>query len=223
MLRGSTLGLFTVVLGLLLGSFLAPFAVFRRQDVAWVKEPILILNAPKGAKMFDKLKDTTAGKILSFDDSTSYFHEAAPARLYVSALKYFPGNSYFIRDVSEHSPDICLPASGAILLKGLTATQETVANLPVRLERYTFSHPLHRHPLHVYKLIWAGEKQNSSFLKGSESRWKTRFDMVRSNDKNPPGLVVFGVVYDAKDEPSAYRYFLDHMHDNCKSLEPNVM
>ncbi len=211
--------LFALVLVLLLVSIFIPNWVFQRSEAAWENRRALSLSVPKEAQGVTNLKGTTAGKILSFDRSDCYFVDAGSAspnaKLYITAIKYDAGNSYLQRDAYGHSPDICLPASGAKLIKGPISKNETVAGLPVRIEQYAFSHPLYIPLLHIFKLIWIGEIDEKTNSHVFENRWESRLEMVRSSDKNPPGLVVLGVVYNAQDESVASQIFLEHVQLTC--------
>jgi hypothetical protein len=211
--------LFAAALVLLLVSVFIPGWVFKRSETAWQHRPALALTVPQEATVLTSLKDTTAGKILSFDHSDCYLVDAGvispKAKLHVTALKYDPGNSYLQRDVYEHSPEICLPASGAKLEKGPITANSQVDGLPVRIEQYTFSHPIYSSQLHVFKLVWIGEIDETLVAHGPENRWKSRLEMIRSSDKNPPGLVVIGVVYNTDDESIASRIFLEHIQRSC--------
>ncbi|NJM36932.1 MAG: hypothetical protein HC845_03125 [Akkermansiaceae bacterium] len=217
---GST-QLFAVVLVLVVVSIFIPNWFFQRAEATWKNRRVLSLHVPKEAHGITNLNDTPAGKILSFDHSDCYMIDvgaASPdAKLYITAMKYGPGNSYLQRDVYGHSPDICLPASGAKLVTGPITKNEIVAGLPVKIERYTFSHPLHDSFLYIFKLIWIGEIDKGTDAQGPENRWESRIQMVRSSDKNPPGLVVLGVIYGAQNELVASQIFLEHVQQSCHS------
>ena len=101
------------------------------------------------------LKGQRSADVLQFDQGLSYSSERG-GQVNLMVLTWHPGNAHGLMDAFGHSPEVCLPLSGARLLDRLPSRELEVGGHLFSVERWLFAHPISKQPLHAYKFAHSG-------------------------------------------------------------------
>ncbi|MGJ8696681.1 MAG: hypothetical protein ACSHYF_10210 [Verrucomicrobiaceae bacterium] len=166
------------------------------------------------------LSNSRAGDILSFDRSRSYqrsYLDDDPARsLTVIAMEYDPGNGRLWRDLFGHSPDICMPSSGAVLVDGPSVPGFESAFPNCRIQRYEFTHPAERGPLFVYKLVWLGFDNWEENEVPDFDSWGMRADFIWNRKSVPAASLILALITGYGEGEEADGIFESLVLANCQ-------
>lgn len=107
-----------------------------------------------------QLAKTPAGKLLRYDKGVRVLIEDPQTRFgtEVHYLEYRGGNNRVVRDLYGHSPEICLPNSGVILIRELSPQDVKVSEEELHVRRWLFRHPLSQQAIYVFKMIWSSDE-----------------------------------------------------------------
>ncbi len=165
------------------------------------------------------MSDSGAGEVLSFHRSQSFrqlFIDDDPAKqLMVIALEYDAGNGRVWRDIFGHSPDICMPTSGAIPVGEAVAPSFEVSFSDCRIMRYEFTHPSEAGPVFVYKLVWLGSE---GWLEGpipDFDSWGMRVDFIVNRKSIPAASLMLAMVRGYEEGEEADGVFESFVLANC--------
>ena len=165
------------------------------------------------------LSESAAGEVLSFHRSQSFqrlFIEDDPAKqLMVIALEYDAGKGRLWRDIFGHSPDICMPTSGAVLVGEPVKPSFEIPFSDCRIMRYQFSHPSEAGPIFVYKLVWLGSE---GWLDGpipDFDSWGMRMDFIVNRKSIPAASLILSMVTGYDDGGQADEVFESFVLANC--------
>lgn len=98
------------------------------------------------------LRGEAINEILMFDEGATYFSERG-GNVTLTLLTWRDGNSHGLIDAFGHSPEVCLPVSGATLLAEFPVREIRLGEEKIEVESWMFSHPLYPQKLHAFKFV----------------------------------------------------------------------
>ena len=155
------------------------------------------------------LDESRVGELLSFSRGTSVqskFIDDDPAKsLTTIVLEYDPGNGRLWRDLFGHSPDICMPSSGARFVEGSRELLPLPSFKGARLARFEFTHPIEEGPIFVYKLVWLGSGDWQDEKIPDFDSWAMRWDFIAQRRSTPAAtlLLTMAVGFPSSSESDA--------------------
>ena len=168
-------------------------------------------------RRFD-LKNQRSGELLSFDEGVSYVSERG-GKVDVSVLTWHEGNPCGLMDAFGHSPEVCLPLSGARLLEELPTRELRIGEKAFRVDCWVFSHPLFDTRLHAYKMAHSAHPR----LAGMAARGElagVRLLLFRQRSLMPSVEIAVGMVQGTDDPEKAWKRFTQFSQETF-SLKKN--
>ena len=135
---------YLVLIALLIAAELVPVVWFREED-----RRSLSLQAPNNVRR-NSLEGERVDDQLDFDAGTSYYSDRG-GDVELSILKWDTGNSRGLMDAFGHSPDVCLPVSGAELVETFPVRRLRVGMKEFAVQSWMFSHPAFKKKIHAFK------------------------------------------------------------------------
>ena len=159
-------------------------------------EPVFTLALPSerepGIQLQD-LAETRGGKMLSYDYGglfRIFDHEDERWRMDVFYREYKAGNGNQLKDLFDHSPEVCLPASGSKLERTFPHLETLVDGQPVFARHLLFRHPTGVKQFHVFKLIWLAGMEEFS-IRGQEVGFRNmRLKAAWFRHSRPPARLI---------------------------------
>ena len=102
------------------------------------------------------LVDERANDLLSFDEGSNYFSDRG-GDVTLTVMTWQEGNSHGLTDAFGHSPEVCLPVSGAKLLEAFPLRDLKVEQQVFQVQSWMFSHPLFPENIHAFKLAHSSD------------------------------------------------------------------
>ncbi len=131
------------------------------------------------------------------------------------AFSYKPGNGRMWHDIFGHSPDICLPSSGA---KEIAPPKKLdLEGLPknAQITQFVFSHPVSPAPIHVYKCVWIDRDDWTNNLSTQTSSHLARMRTAFESKRNPEAAFVMTAVFGHMHSKHALDLFLNKVLNHC--------
>jgi len=204
-----SLKLFFLILSLLLGASegvrLWWFSSDRDQEPS---ATFLKWNPPASA-VDRNLAETRGGKVLAYDSGIQVLTQSdqSPISSEVIYLEYEKGNPRTLLDLFLHSPEICLPASGAKFIQEFSPHTIIIADAELKVRHWLFQHPLTRDSLHAFKLIWSHQSEFFKDTHVEKNFINTRLKAAASGQEFPASRMILAVTTGAKNEITAWESF----------------
>lgn len=114
---------------------------------------------PPAHAIDQNLAETRGGEALAYDAGVQVSLQDPESSAFTELiyLKYEKGNRRTLLDLFLHSPELCLPASGAQLIREFPAHPVRIADRQFQARHWLFTDPITGKPLHAFKLIWSGD------------------------------------------------------------------
>ena len=195
--------------------FLAEF--LARFWFAGDESDFLDLNARPGVRS-DSLRGEAINEILMFDEGSNYFSDRG-GDVTLTLLTWRDGNSHGLMDAFGHSPEVCLPISGATLLAEFPVREIQVGSETLEVESWMFSHPLYPNKIHAFKFA---RSDHPSFLTlGSEKNMlEARLLLFRDRRLMPTIEIGIGLVQGTSQPDLAWERFSRFLRENFQ-LKPS--
>jgi len=156
------------------------------------------------------LIDGRSADLLGFDDGVVYASERG-SEVSITVLTWNAGNSHGLMDAFGHSPEVCLPVSGAKLLAAFPARDLEIEGKNFAVDSWMFSHPLFDKKIHAFKLAHSGHTQISEMALNKELV-KARLLLFRQGRVMPSIEIAIGVVHGTNHPDLAWERFQAFAH-----------
>lgn len=176
-------------------------------------QPFRGLVGKRGVPAED-LTGKRSADLLSFDEGVSYSSQRG-AKVEVIVLGWNEGNSHGLMDAFGHSPEVCLPLSGARLLETLPTETLVIGEENFQVECWKFSHPLSQEYLYAYKLSHSSAPEVASLAREGKLV-ESRLQLFRERAPMPAIEIAIGVVQDVSDPELAWDSFALFARDNLE-------
>ncbi|MDF1715004.1 MAG: hypothetical protein P1U90_22410 [Akkermansiaceae bacterium] len=180
----------------------------------WFKNPgthFASLKANDGVRRASLIGERSSD-LLGFDRGTNYFSDRGGDVL-VTVLTWNAANSHGLMDAFGHSPEVCLPVSGAKLLTTFPVRELEIGGRIFEVRRWMFSHPLYDKKIHAFKLAHSSHRKLVEMALKKELV-KGRLLLFKKRSKLPFIEIAIGVVHGTNNADLAWERFARFAHQN---------
>lgn len=196
---------FSTLILILVVAELLPIWWFKQQD-----EPFALLRADGVRKTL--LQSERVSDSMSFDEGVTYFSDRG-GDVTATVLSWDDGNFHGLRDTFGHSPEVCLPVSGATLLHSLPGRTLEIDGQVFPVEGWAFSHRLFTRPLYAFKLVRSSHRRFPEVATGTRLIG-ARLLLLKERRLSPSFEVLVGLVKGASNPDRAWDNFKRFMGEN---------
>lgn len=166
----------------------------------------------------DSLRGEAINELLIFDEGSNYLSDRG-GEVTLTLLTWRDGNSHGLMDAFGHSPEVCLPISGATLLAEFPVREIQVGPETLEVESWMFSHPLIPKKLHAFK--FARSSHPTLLSLGHEKKMsEARFLLLRERRLMPTIEIGIGLVQGTSQPDLAWERFSRFLRENFKLQAP---
>lgn len=180
---------------------------FHKAGDTGVEVPLLKWQAPADA-IDQYISGTRAGKALEYDYGLQVIlqNKGEGPEAQVNYLEYDEGNYWMLADVYQHSPEICLPAAGAQLVREYPSRDFEIEDEPLTVRHWLFKHPISEAPLHAFKAIWSTNEDLITKFSDHDVQRRVRLKAAAAGQVLPPARMILVIVSGAPNEKEAWNY-----------------
>lgn len=191
--------IFLGMVGILLIAELIPHFWFRDRESAF--KPLVAQSDVRTVS----LKGEPVSDLLSFDQGSHYFSDTG-GDITLTLMTWEEGNSHGLMDAFGHSPEVCLPVSGAELLEKYPVRTVDIGDETILVESWIFSHPLFSRKLHAFKIARCDHPDLRKM--GTDRKMvMARLMLFRAGRVMPDIQIGIGIVKGTNDPGLAYERF----------------
>lgn len=150
--------------------------------------------------------------LLGFDKGTNYFSDRG-GDVVITVLTWDAANSHGLMDAFGHSPEVCLPVSGAKLLATFPLRELEIGGRSFEVRGWEFSHPLYPKNIHAFKLAHSSNPKLVDMALKKELV-RGRLLLFKQRSKLPFIEIAIGVVQGTNDADLAWERFARFAHQN---------
>lgn len=166
----------------------------------------------------DSLRGEAINELLIFDEGSNYLSDRG-GDVTLTLLTWRDGNSHGLMDAFGHSPEVCLPISGATLLAEFPVREIQMGSETLEVESWMFSHPLIPKKLHAFKFARSSHRAILSL--GHEKKMsEARFLLLRERSLMPTIEIGIGLVQGTSQPDLAWERFSRFLRENFKLQAP---
>ncbi|MFT6181682.1 MAG: hypothetical protein ACJA1W_004043 [Akkermansiaceae bacterium] len=204
-----SLKIFFFILSLLLGASEATrLWWFSRDQGKEQNETFLKWTPPKNA-LDRKLSETRGGKILSYDSGVQVLIQSEESQISTEIiyLEYEKGNVRALVDLFSHSPELCLPASGAKFIREFDSHTVRFFDRELLIRQWLFQQPISGDYFYAFKVVWSLEPE---VFEGALFQKNLRFIRLRAAAAGwelPASRMILAVVTNADNSSEAWKTF----------------
>lgn len=166
----------------------------------------------------DSLRGEAINELLIFDEGSNYLSDRG-GDVTLTLLTWRDGNSHGLMDAFGHSPEVCLPISGATLLAEFPVREIQMGSETLEVESWMFSHPLIPKKLHAFKFARSSHRALLSL--GHEKKMsEARFLLLRERSLMPTIEIGIGLVQGTSQPDLAWERFSRFLRENFKLQAP---
>lgn len=162
----------------------------------------------------DSLKGKAINDLLTFDQGSNYFSDRG-GDVTLTLLTWENGNSHGLMDAYGHSPEVCLPVSGAKLLAKFPVREILVGHESIEVESWMFSHPLFDKKLHAFKFSRCAHSSVGVLAK-DQKMVEARLLLFRERRLMPTIEIGIGLVKGTSHPDLAWKHFSRFLNENFK-------
>ena len=200
---------FFLSLSLLLGlTELTRIWWFSKEQTKEEKNHFLKWFPPDGA--IDRhLSETRGGKALAYDRGfqLQLQRDHGSISTEIIYLEYDQGNDRALVDLFLHSPEICLPASGARFIREFDPHQFQIAGEELLVRQWLFENPVSGEPIHAFKTVWSRQPELFEGAALQKNFTKIRLRVAAARQEFSSSRLLLAVVTGASDEGKAWKVF----------------
>lgn len=154
---------------------------------------------------------------LGFDRGISYLSERG-GKVDIMILSWNQGNARGLMDAFGHSPEVCLPVSGAKLLSRLPSKSLVIDGRRFEVERWMFKHPLYQERLHAYKIAHSSHPELVEMAFQGQFT-KARLLLLGQRELMPAIEIAIGVSEGPNDPELAWERFSSFAENSLRLEE----
>lgn len=197
--------LFLILTGILVVAEIVP--------IFWFAEPGQEFSSLKANEKIRRvsLVEERSADLLGFDNGVVYSSDRG-GDVSITVLTWNAKNSHGLMDAFGHSPEVCLPVSGARLLATFPARKLELEGRVFEVDGWMFSHPLFDKKIHAFKLAHSSHPRLPEMALNKELV-KARLLLFREGRQMPPIEIAIGIVHGTNHPDLAWERFVTFARD----------